>query len=49
MKMGCFFGMENIKMNKQKLKEAILGTEDCTKEETPLCQFATFQPDKEMV
>jgi hypothetical protein len=31
-------------MNKEEIKEAILGKED-----TPLCQFATFHPDMEMV
>lgn len=36
-------------MNKEQIKEAILGRPDCRKEETPLCQFATFQPDMEMV
>lgn len=36
-------------MNKEQIKEAILGKEDCKKEDTPLCQFATFQPDIEMV
>ena len=36
-------------MNKEQIKEAILGKEDCRKEETPLCQFATFHPDMEMV
>ena len=44
-----FFGTENIKMNKEQLKETILGKPDCRKEETPLCQFATFKPDMEMV
>ena len=36
-------------MNKEQIKEAILGKEDCKKEETPLCQFSTFHPDMEMV
>ena len=36
-------------MNKEQIKEAILGKEDCRKEETPLCQFATFSPNMEMV
>ena len=36
-------------MNKEQIKEAILGKPDCRKEETPLCQFATFHPDMEMV
>ncbi len=36
-------------MNKQQIKEAILGKEGCRKEETPLTQFATFHPDMEMV
>ena len=36
-------------MNKEQIKEAILGKEDERKEETPLCQFATFHPDMEMV
>ena len=36
-------------MNKEQIKEAILGKPDCSKEETPLCQFATFHPDMEMV
>ena len=36
-------------MNKEEIKEAILGKTDCLKEETPLCQFATFHPDMEMV
>ena len=36
-------------MNKEQIKEAILGKEDCKKEDTPLCQFATFHPDMEMV
>ena len=36
-------------MNKEQIKEAILGKEDCRKEETPLCQFSTFHPDMEMV
>ena len=36
-------------MNKEQIKEAILGQQDCEKEETPLCQFATFHPDMEMV
>ena len=36
-------------MNKEQIKEAILGKENCKKEDTPLCQFATFHPDMEMV
>ena len=36
-------------MNKEQIREAILGKENCKKEETPLCQFATFHPDMEMV
>ena len=36
-------------MNKEQIKEAILGKENCKKEDTPLCQFATFQPDMDMV
>ena len=36
-------------MNKEQIKEVILGKEDCKKEDTPLCQFATFHPDMEMV
>ena len=36
-------------MDKEQIKEAILGKADCQKEETPLCQFATFQPDMGMV
>lgn len=36
-------------MNKEQIKEAILGKENCKKEDTPLCQFATFQPDMEIV
>ncbi len=36
-------------MNKEQIKEAILGKEYCKKEETPLCQFSTFHPDMEMV
>ena len=36
-------------MNKEQIKEAILGKPDCRKEETPLCQFSTFHPDMEMV
>jgi len=36
-------------MDKKQIKEAILGKEDCKKEETPLCQFSTFHPDMEMV
>ena len=36
-------------MNKEQIKEAILGQPDCEKEATPLCQFATFHPDMEMV
>ncbi len=36
-------------MNKEQIKEAILGQPDCRAENTPLCQFATFHPDMEMV
>ena len=36
-------------MNKEQIKEAILGQPDCQKEDTPLCQFATFHPDMNMV
>ena len=36
-------------MNKEQIKEAILGKENCKKEDTPLCQFATFHPNMEMV
>lgn len=36
-------------MNKEEIKEAILGKENCRAEDTPLCQFATFHPDMEMV
>lgn len=36
-------------MDKEQIKEAILGKADCQKEKTPLCQFATFQPDMKMV
>ena len=36
-------------MNKEQIREAILGQSDCRKEDTPLCQFATFHPDMEMV
>ena len=36
-------------MHKEQIKEAILGKENCKKEDTPLCQFATFHPDMEMV
>ena len=36
-------------MNKEQIKEALLGKPDCRKEETPLCQFSTFHPDMEMV
>ena len=36
-------------MNKEQIKEAILGKPDCRKEETPLSQFSTFHPDMEMV
>ena len=36
-------------MNKEEIKEAILGKKNCRKEDTPLCQFATFHPDMEMV
>lgn len=36
-------------MDKEQIKEAILGKENCKKEDTPLCQFATFHPDMEMV
>ena len=36
-------------MDKEQIKEAILGKENCKKEDTPLCQFSTFHPDMEMV
>ena len=36
-------------MNKEQIKELILGKVDCKKEDTPLCQFSTFHPDMEMV
>ena len=36
-------------MNKELIKETILGKPNCRKEETPLCQFSTFHPDMEMV
>ena len=36
-------------MNKEQIKEAILGQPDFRAEDTPLCQFATFHPDMEMV
>ena len=36
-------------MNKEQIKEAILVQPDCRAENTPLCQFATFHPDMEMV
>ena len=36
-------------MNKELIKETLLGKPDCRKEETPLCQFSTFHPDMEMV
>ena len=36
-------------MNKEQIREAILGKEDCKKKDTPLCQFTTFHPDMEMV
>ena len=36
-------------MDKEQIKEALLGKPDCRKEETPLCQFSTFHPDMEMV
>ena len=36
-------------MNKEQIKEAILGQPDCRAEDTPLCQFSTFHPDMEMV
>lgn len=36
-------------MDKEQIKEAILGLPDCRKEDTPLCQFTTFHPDMEMV
>lgn len=36
-------------MNKEQIKEAILGKPDCRMEETPLCKYATFEPDMEMV
>ena len=38
-----------ILMDKEQIKEAILGKSNCRKEETPLCEFATFHPDMEMV
>lgn len=44
-----FFGTWSTKMNKEQIKEVILGKPDCGKEETPLCQFSTFHPDMEMV
>ena len=36
-------------MNKEQIRETILGKADCKKEDTPLCQFSTFHPDMEMV
>ena len=36
-------------MNKEQIKEAILGQPDSRAEDTLLCQFATFHPDMEMV
>ena len=36
-------------MNKEQIKEAILGEKNCRKEDTPLCQFSTFHPDMKMV
>ena len=36
-------------MNKEQIKETLLGPTKCRKEDTPLCQFATFHPDMEMV
>ncbi len=36
-------------MNKEQIKEAILGQLNCRKEDTPLCQFSTFYPDMEIV
>ena len=36
-------------MDKEQIKEAILGQPDCRKEDTPLCQFSTFHSDMEMV
>ena len=36
-------------MNKEQIKEAILGQPDSRAEDTPLCQFSTFHPDMEMV
>ena len=38
-----------MNLTKSQIKEAILGAENCRKEETPLCIFATFEPDMEMV
>lgn len=45
----CLFLEWRILMNKEQIKEAILGQPNCRKEDTPLCQFATFHPDMEMV
>lgn len=36
-------------MDKEQIKEVILGKENCRLEDTPLCQFATFHPDMEIV
>ena len=41
--------MKSIKMDKEQIKEAILGKPNCRNEETPLCKYATFEPDMEMV
>lgn len=41
--------MKGNNMNKEQIREAILGARGCKKEDTPLCQFATFHPDMEMV
>ena len=35
-------------IDKNVIKEAILGRNGCRKEETPLCWFATFNPDMEI-
>ena len=36
-------------MNKEQIKETLLGKKGCRNEDTPLCQFATFHPDMEIV
>ena len=36
-------------MNKEQIKEALLGEPHCKMEKTPLCHFATFEPDMEIV